>query len=83
MSLDIMNMNRASPEYAKQMSQSKKKEATENFMGYVLSTVLEPMIPKEGPFEDANAQLFFGMWFEELMKDPEMIKSMGMGDEIA
>lgn len=80
---DVMTLNHTSPDYTRQLEkQAKNQKAQETFLGHVLSTLLEEMVPKEGHLADPNSQLFFSMYFDELMQTPEMIKSMGLGGEL-
>lgn len=80
--IDALSFNTVQQESMLNKKPSKAEEANTTFLGHVLSTLLEDMIPKEGYLEDGNAQIFFSMYFADLMESPEMIKSFGLEEEL-
>lgn len=81
--MDALTINQAmSSDFAQLQKQAKTDDSKQTFLGHVLATLLEEMVPKEGQLADPNSQLFFSMYFAELMEDPEMINAMGLGEEL-
>lgn len=56
----------------------KSKEGEQMFLGHVLNTLFEEMIPEKMGWDDGNMRLYFGLYLEDIFKNPEIVESFGV-----
>lgn len=60
----------------------KNKEGEDIFLGHILASMFEEMIPEEKGWNDGNAKLFQGLYLAEIFKDPNIVESFGVGQQL-
>ena len=87
MSISVSDLSRMQTQKEAAEASSKPdlrtEEAKLQFAGMIINTLMEEVMPKEMGWDDnGNGQLFMGLYVQELLQEPHIIKDFGLHSAI-